>query len=225
MSSQRNRFVFGMLLILAGLLWLLDNLNVLPYTLDRYIFTWEAIFIFVGLALLLKRPPSGIGWIFLVIGAFFILNDWIDFHFNFWTFFWPTVLILIGLGLLFQSRRHGNDGTKGLIEGALDDFTLLGGNRRNVRTDAFKGGKVSALFGGGEYNFAESQLAPGDQVLDVFCMFGGIKLNIPSDWEVDSKVQAVLGGYDDNRAPGGVKQVGKKLVLTGFVMFGGVEIT
>ena len=56
-------------------------------------------------------------------------------------------------------------------------------------------------------------------------IFGGVKLIIPSNWELKSDITAVLGGIDDKRnVPTQAMSSEKKVVLTGFVMFGGVDI-
>jgi hypothetical protein len=61
-------------------------------------------------------------------------------------------------------------------------------------------------------------------VIDVVQLFGGVKIIIPSNWELKSEVTAILGGVDDKRPTLNNPATGKRLVLTGFVMFGGVDI-
>jgi hypothetical protein len=61
-------------------------------------------------------------------------------------------------------------------------------------------------------------------VIDVVQLFGGVKLIVPSNWELKSDVTAILGGFDDKRNTPQSPYAGKKLIVTGFVMFGGVEI-
>jgi hypothetical protein len=54
-------------------------------------------------------------------------------------------------------------------------------------------------------------------------MMGGIELRIPESWSLDLQVSAILGGVDDKTtAP---VEAGKRLVLRGSIVMGGIEIS
>jgi hypothetical protein len=61
-------------------------------------------------------------------------------------------------------------------------------------------------------------------VIDTVQLFGGTKIIIPANWQLKSDITAVLGGVDDKRSVPTSFSPEKKIVLTGFAMFGGVEI-
>jgi len=95
-----------------------------------------------------------------------------------------------------------------------------------ITTNNFRGGKITALFGGSKIDLTKAQLAPGKNILDVFCMFGGSTLIVPENWNMKIEVTSVLGGFSDKRhiRQDTVKDVGKELIIRGFVMFGGGEL-
>ena len=94
-----------------------------------------------------------------------------------------------------------------------------------LKSEEFKGGKLTCMLGGSEIDLRECKLAQGKHVLDIFVMFGGLELWLPADWKVNSKINPVLGGFDDNRKNIElVSSEGAELVLKGSVVFGGIEL-
>jgi predicted membrane protein len=96
-----------------------------------------------------------------------------------------------------------------------------------VNSQNFKGGKITAMFGGSEIDMRGAALAPGTQVLDIFVMFGGTHILVPPDWTVRVEVFSLLGGFGDKRYSNlkVIPDSEKTLVIKGFVMFGGGEVS
>ena len=61
-----------------------------------------------------------------------------------------------------------------------------------------------------------------EAVLNVFAVWGGISIKIPNDWSVVNNGVAIMGGIDDTSVPN--MNANKRLILTGTVIMGGVEI-
>jgi len=103
---------------------------------------------------------------------------------------------------------------------------IFGGGEKIITSNNFRGGKLTAIFGGVDLILLNAQLAQGSHQLEVFAMFGGWTLRIPSNWHVKSEVVAIFGGVSDKRyiGPDTVKDNTRQLVIKGFVMFGGGEI-
>ncbi len=82
------------------------------------------------------------------------------------------------------------------------------------------------MFAGTELDFREAQLAPGVTVIDLKVMFGGVKIIVPPGLAVECGVMAIFGGVDrDPTIPeSAAGEHTPRLSVTGFVMFGGVEI-
>ncbi|NJK98795.1 MAG: cell wall-active antibiotics response protein [Bacteroidales bacterium] len=81
-------------------------------------------------------------------------------------------------------------------------------------------------FGGSVYDFTESELADGKNVLEVVNIFGGTKFIIPSHWNVHVEVVSIFGGFADKRKAGITlpQNLSKELYIKGVAIFGGGEI-
>jgi hypothetical protein len=98
-----GRFFFGLILLILGSLFLLDNLGYIYVGhLAHY---WPALFILFGIVKLLdsdsaRHRGNGIGWIFL--GSWFLVSmngifD-LDFHNS-----WPILIIGWGISMLWKA--------------------------------------------------------------------------------------------------------------------------
>ncbi|MFY0687158.1 MAG: hypothetical protein JXQ90_08340 [Cyclobacteriaceae bacterium] len=214
----------GIVLIIIGGTFLLDNLELIPNFIPWWVFGWEMIMVVVGGAMLATGKRGGV--VFLAIGLFFLLPDIL--HIPHWHIrdFWPVVLIIVGITIITRRRHlHLNDASVSSVD-VLDETSILGGGKRVIDSKSFRGGKISAVFGGSEIDLTNAELATGTNVLDIFCMFGGTTLILPKNWTVKNEVQAVLGGFTDSRIVANLESgdPDKVLIIKGFVMFGGGEI-
>ncbi len=92
--------------------------------------------------------------------------------------------------------------------------------KKNIQIDGFKGGNITAIFGGSELNFTDSTLADGINNLEVIFIFGGTNIMIPSDWSVSIQTTSILGSMKDKRI---IQQSqafdkNKQLVITGIAL-------
>jgi hypothetical protein len=94
-----------------------------------------------------------------------------------------------------------------------------------VTAKNFQGGKATAVFGGVELDFRDADIET-EAMLEVNCIFGGIEIRVPETWHVHSRSLPVFGGYEDKTRQVGDPAAGnaKTLIVTGMVVFGGVEI-
>jgi len=191
---------------------------------------WEGILIIIGIVILIADPRRKTGWILIIIGTFFILPDifyipWFRMH-----TFWPILLIVLGFLYIVRQRGHNvpvgsqPDGSMDFI----DDTNVFGGGDVVVTSNNFKGGKITSIFGGGDYDLTGAKLSQEPTVIDFFAMFGGGNFIVPSDWNVKTEVTAVFGGFSDKRKhsadPGTADDPTKELYIKGFVLFGGGEL-
>ena len=87
---------------------------------------------------------------------------------------------------------------------------------------AFKGGRISAAFGGVELDLREAAMAGPEATLTIDGKFSGIELRVPRHWQVSVQMSSTLGGVEDKTvSPPSPEQ---RLVLRGETVFGGVEI-
>ena len=228
-SQNDKRLWLGILFIIIGGAWLLDNLNMIPDYIDRYFINWKTLLMLIGLYLIVGRKKPEAGVIMIAIGGLFLLDDLDYFHWrDILHIFWPMVVILIGLSLIMRRSYWGLKKKNPAADPIdyIDDFAIFGGRERAVDSREFRGGKITALFGGSEIDLRNAELAEGTQELDVFVMFGGTEIIVPPNWAIQNEVFSLLGGFSDKRVSTlkVVPEPGKTLIIKGFVMFGGGEI-
>ncbi len=106
----------------------------------------------------------------------------------------------------------------------LDSVNVFGGSHQTIYSKNFKGGEITAVFGGCDVNLTQADFE-GEIVIDVTAVFGGAKIIIPPGWEVKSEVTAVFGGLDDKRSIQPISDGRHRLlIIKGLAMFGGVDI-
>jgi predicted membrane protein len=231
--NKSRKMVFGLLILFIGIIFLFDNIGLLPYDVKDVLFTWQMLLIAIGLLNISGGRNYFPGIIMIMIGAFFLIPHLIVFSFNFTKLFWPILLITIGLLIIFRQNigphRHPqhppftqlDDNSDSLI----DEINVFGGSKRNVVSQSFSGGKITSIFGGTELDFTHAKLADGTSVLDMVCIFGGTSIVLPADWHVRTEVVSILGGFADKRQNiPAITDKDKVLIIKGVAIFGGGEI-
>jgi predicted membrane protein len=214
-----------------GLFLIADLADIVPWRLRDFVFTWQALLIFLGLVFLSNKENKGTGVILIVVGSFFLLPRVIDVPYYWRSLFWPSMLILLGLVVIFSSRRHRGSSSyfgshkRTSSDDWLDDVTVFGGGDRIINSQQFQGGKLTHIFGGSKIDFSRAQLAPGRNYMEVVMIFGGTKLIVPESWDVKVEVTSVFGGFSDKRVRTiVVSETDRSLHITGVNVFGGGEI-
>jgi predicted membrane protein len=106
----------------------------------------------------------------------------------------------------------------------LESVNVFGGSNQIVYSKNFKGGEITAVFGGSDVNLTQADFE-GEVVIDVTAVFGGAKIIVPPGWDVKSEVTAIFGGLDDKRSIQPLNDSPKKvLIIKGVAMFGGIDI-
>jgi predicted membrane protein len=229
-----GRLFVGAIFLIAGILFLLSNFDLVEFSIPRIIFSWQVILIIVG-AIIIINSNDVAGYIMITIGTVFLLAKY--YEFNAWDL-WPVIFIVLGIYLVFNFRRQpgchrenrisARFGGKGveLTEDLMDEVAIFGGGKKFITSKNFQGGRATAIFGGLELDLYEAQLAPGDQVIDVLAVFGGVSVHVPRDWKIIIKITPIFGGFSDERrrSPELESSSNKVLIIKGFVLFGGGEI-
>lgn len=229
MENQRNtgRGIIGIVLILIGVALVGRTFDIFPHRIMRYVFSWEMILIVLGVIFISTRDNKTTGWILLLIGLVFWLPDIVDIPFGVKRLLWPAILIILGVIIIIRSSvaRQSVSGAESSND-YIDDIAIFGGGDKLINSNNFKGGNVTAVFGGSKIDLTKAKLAPGRNVIDVFCIFGGSTLIVPENWNVKVEVVSVFGGFSDKRyiRPDTTMEIGKEIVIKGFAIFGGGEI-
>lgn len=225
--GNSNRVIIGVILVLAGLFLVIRNAGFFPSFLDNIIFSWPMLLIAIGAVMSIGASEKTAGIIVMAVGGFFLIPRIFSETFHIYNMFWPSIFIIVGI-IFIVSRRHprfsGNITTAG--DDYVDYVNVFSGGERQVVSQNFRGGKITAVFGGIELDLTKAQLAPGVAEIELACVFGGATIIVPDDWYVKIEVTPVLGGFGDSRKllPGRTIDSNRQLIIRGAVVFGGGEI-
>jgi predicted membrane protein len=230
--------IFGLIVILTGLVLLLRNTGVIGYDVSHNIFSWGMLVVFIGVMNVIGRKRW---WgIFLIIVGIFLIPDIFHHIFNesvnFWHVFWPAVIILFGLSMIFhrghwhRDRWHKDHWHRGrhmtsssTSDDFLDEVAVFGGSERVIHSESFRGGRLVAVFGGSKIDLTNVKMASVPNEVEIVVVFGGTELIVPSDWNVKIEVFNIFGGFSDKTAPSQV-DLNKTMIIKGVAVFGGGEI-
>lgn len=226
-NKHSKRGPLGIFLIVVGLVLLVGNLGYLPYEVTDVLFSWPMILVAIGLFNLIKREYTA-AFILLSVATFFLLPDlFYDLDRRDIFKFWPLLLVLVG-AMFFFRKRHASPFSKGQLSGddVIDEVDIFGGGVSQIESQNFKGGKVTAIFGGGELYLDRCQLSPQGAVIDLAVIFGGTKITVPRGWNVKTEVVSIFGGFADKRNffNENIADSSKTLIIKGVAIFGGGEL-
>jgi predicted membrane protein len=187
------------------------------------------------------------GIILLALGALFLLDNMhvLDFG-EFFSNFWPLILIIIGINLIMKVRRENRNDTpagdppapsaKPLPVDKIAESNLFGDLKLKLSSDKFRGGSINNVFGDIEVDMSGCTMEPGSYRLNVNGVFGDVMIYLPANAAVKVDCSAVAGdiaiegnkreglfprmAYQDQNYPGSTV----KLDLYGSIIFGSVRI-
>jgi predicted membrane protein len=230
-ASCSNRgshgIIWGAVICIIGVVLLLDHLGFLSaYSLWRF---WPSLIITAGVVSLTQDGKRAWGIFLIVAGSLLQLDSLGIIHFR-WVDLWPLAIIAAGLMMIWgsiQSRRV-RAASPGGDQNSMNVTAIFGGIERRITAHDFRGGTVSAVFGGAELDFHEADMEGDEVVLEVNAIFGGLEIRVPENWRVEIRGQTLFGGYSDTTRGSAAVDVNtpkrKTLILTGTTLFGGVEV-
>lgn len=224
-SGPTAQVVLGLMVVAVGILFTLDNLGVLDA--EDYLRYWPAGLVVVGVLKLWHATRDGHGWfgglLFLVIGSWMLIERIVYITINVRELL-PLMLVFFGGYMVWrgfggQRRERDADG-----HSSFSALAIMGGVTRRSSSQTFQGADLTAVMGGCEIDLRQASIAAGaDAVVDVFAFWGGIDIKVPEDWTVVTRAMPLLGGVEDRtRAP--QTPTGKRLVIRGIVVMGGVSV-
>lgn len=224
-SGPTAQVVLGLMVVAVGILFTLDNLGMLDA--GDYLRYWPAGLVAVGLLKLWHATRDGHGWfgglLFVVIGTWMLIERIVYITINARELL-PLMLVVLGGYMVWrgfggQRREREADG-----HSSFSALAIMGGVARRSSSQTFQGADLTAVMGGCEIDLRQASMAAGaDAVIDVFAFWGGIDIKVPDDWTVVTRAMPLMGGVEDKtRAP--QTPTGKRLVIRGIVVMGGVSV-
>lgn len=225
MPENRKNLLIGMIFIIIGAVWALDNVEIIPWQFRHFLFRWENILILIGSYLLISKDNVKAGAILLSLGVFFSLDNWFGIYVTIFDL-WPLLLVFTGIYLIARNNKEDKEVVEPQNEQDLiEDTAIFSGGDKIVSTKSFKGGTLTAMFGGSNIDLTTADIQEGTPVIDVFYMFGGSKIRVPQNWHVELRVTNLFGAISDKRIITENSAPDKKLIIKGLIIFGGSEIT
>lgn len=231
-GPQMKKYILGVIIIVAGFVLLLTNNNILPDWVNHIFFSWQMLLIGIGVISLFTSESRTPGTILILIGGIFMVQRIPELDINVWHFFWPVILIAIGVLILTKRLprrpwppRGFQLNNQNLDDGYIHEENIFSGGKQRVMHQVFRGGHINCIFGGSEVDLTQATLADGVSELEVNTIFGGVTLIVPADWRVQLKMTSIMGGFTDKRSY--IKESpdpSRILIIKGSTIFGGGEL-
>lgn len=250
-NFQSNRrggaAVFGGLLIIAGVIFMLRQFGVVSFNFK----IWPLFLIGAGVFSGIKhRFRNMSAYVLIFIGLIFMIPEFTVMGQPSSKLIWPLALILGGAMVLLRPKNRCRDGfpnrpfqkpghwesAASVTEaghpssrgknGLLNIDAIFGGRKEIITSKSFAGANIAAICGGIELNLMQAEAEVQPMILEVKAICGGLEVIIPSHWEVVNELDVLFGGIEDKRYIRTTPESGvpKTLVLRGSVTFAGVEI-
>ena len=222
------QMVLGLMVAAVGVLFTLDNLEILDAT--AYLKYWPVALVLIGLVKLWHASRDGHGWFgglfILAVGTWMLLEGLVYITIDARDLL-PLFLVFIGGYMVW--RGFGGQRRPGRLADGHSHFSALavmGGVGRRSNSQTFQGADITAIMGGCEIDLRQASIAPGTEaVIDVFAFWGGIDIKVPEDWIVVTRAIPLMGGVEDKtRTPQPPPAIEKRLVISGIVVMGGVVV-
>ena len=223
-----SNILWGLLLILAGVIIALNSFGITD--INFFFDGWWTMFIIVPCTIELFRSKYKIiNLIGIATGVAILLTCQGILTFEMlWKLSIPTILVLIGLTLVFKDvlfgKKNANFKRSGDKTGKEDKhFSALG--NKNVRYDgqAFYGNDLSAVLGNVTCDLRNAFIEE-DVIINANATLGRVDILVPDGVNVETKSTALLGGVKDSRRTGDVLVNAPTIYVSGLCLLGSVEI-
>jgi predicted membrane protein len=216
-----GRKVLGSILILLGVGFTLQQLNIIDFSsvLSNW---WPLFIIIIGLIQIATNSVSKLGGIIIIIiGAMLQLRKLELIDAGLGKFFWPIILILVGIKILTHKTSGGLPNT----DDTVNCFAIFSSIVNKNASRNFKGGSITAVFGGAEVDLRNATLSPEGALLDISVAFGGIDIRVPPDWRVVTTGIPIFGGWENKTdSMENLQPEAPVLNVRCLAAFGGIEV-
>jgi len=227
-SPERPRVtvqaLFGLMVIVVGVLFTLDNLEII--NAREYLRFWPAGLVAIGLLKLYHAARGGQGWMgglfFVSIGVWWLIEGIVYIRIDGRQIL-PLFLVFLGGYMVWRGFGGQRPGPLSDGHSNFSALAIMGGVMRRSNSQTFRGADLTAVMGGCEIDLRSASIAPGtDAVIDVFALWGGIDIKVPEDWSVSTRVIPIMGGIEDKTHQPPTPD--KRLVIRGMLVMGGCSV-
>lgn len=230
------RIIGGLLVILVGVAWLLNNLGMTTIPVTWYVFRlWPLIFVYWGVSGVLDAlRQRGAGLVAVVnagvaaAGLLLLANNfgWLQIGLgDIFRLVLPILVILAGISLLRTARG---------FTGGTTHWAILSGLEVGKVPFKLEDSSFLTIMGGGSLDLTEAEIDQPEVNLYCLAIMGGWEIKVPQNLRVDVMAESLLGGCEIfGEGSGGImarKHVpagegdGPVIRLRAQVLMGGVEV-
>lgn len=224
--NSLNKVLWGLVLIIIGIIIGLNSFGLTDINL--FFDGWWTLFIIVPCTIDLFSDKTGkIGNVIgIIVGVVLLLitRNIIDLELIA-KLIVPTILVLIGLSLIFNSTVKKNVADKvreGSISGLEPVVATFSKQEVNKEDEKFKGADLEAVFGSITFDLRNAKIEK-ESVIKANAIFGNIDILVPQNVEVKVKSTPIFGSVSNN-TNAKEKEEKKIIYIEAFAMFGGVDI-
>jgi hypothetical protein len=205
--------IVGLLVIAVGVLFLLKNAGILYF--DDIWQYWPVILIVFGISKLANTHSAShvtSGLILSGIGTIFLLKNLGYIHGDIWAYFWPGILIAVGLSILVKHLEgRGQDWTPGPPPpGTAPPGSPPGPTNPFPPASGFT---ASSGFGAS---------SSGANYLHAECVFSGTRQRLDTQDFLGGKVTTIFGGAEIDLRSANTKR--EEISIKAEAVFGGIEL-
>ncbi|OKL41025.1 LiaF transmembrane domain-containing protein [Pontibacter flavimaris] len=208
-GGSSGKVMAGLLLIAVGVVVLASKLHI--FFLPGWMFSWQMLLIVIGLFVGFRQNFRKSGWLVLVlIGTVFLINDLVA-GFNLRIYFWPILLIGIGLWVMLKPRNRFGHRFAPPAPGGEAPYQPYAAHQPDSNQP-----------GPGAYTDAYTDTAYStEDMVDATAILGGIKKNIVSKNFLGGEVVSVFGGTELNLSQADMQH---PVILEATQIFGGTTL-
>ena len=235
MKKVSGRLIGGLIVLVIGVLFLLDSLEILDFDVVWDVFGWIVSIgmIVFGLGILIAQRFQRVflPLALILAGAFILLGNLGYDAYQ----YWPVILIIVGVGLLFghRKRRRTTDDqpkdevtamTRTTVEDDVNISCTLGEANERVESQDFRGGKANITMANVGLDLRDAIVVNRPANLDVNVTMGGLVVRVPSDWVVSMENVVTMGEAEDTRSRVSSDSGEPHLVISGKLTMGSLKI-
>lgn len=210
--------VIALIVIVTGILLMLSNLDIVTFEdLSGVVFSIGVMIIGIAGLIERRRFDFVLSMFVIVGGLYFLSNIGVIGNEAIEDILWPTVIIAIGISLLFSVTRRVVS-TK-----SVTAYTaIFGGIEEKNESDEYLSSEITAVFGGADINYRKIKIKGNQGFINVTAVFGGATIIVPEDVKVTVRGLPIFGGAENKAASN--SDAKKEIVINYTAIFGGIEI-
>lgn len=222
-----SNILWGLLFIALGVVIGLNSFGIT--NIDFFFDGWWTLFIIIPCTIELFRSRDKTGnLIGIATGVALLLacQGYLTFD-MLWKLMLPTILVIIGLSLVFKDALFGKKSAAFKRSGdkkGQEDTHFASFSSKNIKYDGqvFYGNDLTAVFGSVTCDLRNA-IIDEDVIINANATFGGVEILVPDNVNVDIKSTAIFGGVEDKRRAGTITNA-PTVYVSGMCLFGGVDI-